>query len=469
MATSVHTLPLLRHTHIAHEPGPGRIPVDHQVRGERVKYWRELQGTKLARWDTFPLFPVVLCADGSPWAPACMWLFSRARAKPRAFSTLKALAQDLAAYKGFLDDMALEWDDFSAVDKYLRPTYLYRSHLQDLIDSKKIAKTTASRRMSSAICLYKFLLEEESRFDFRPANPPWVDKVFGLEIRNLQGFRQTLEIQSTDLAIRTDPTEQPLDRRISDDGALMPLTDQEQELLVKALRGLGNREFELMHYVALFTGARKQTVLTLRWGLFAPKPSLIKQWPLHIPCGPGTGIDTKRGVNRSLVFQRELYELLHVYAHSPRAQLRRQRSALKQSPQNYLFITSQGGPYYESKDDINARRDSSEPLPRGATKGNVLDTFIQKRVVPLVRQTLPKFDYHFHDLRATFGMNWVDDNNQPDSSMSHHKRLETLRHLLWHQKKSTTEHYLSYRRRLEQIEAAEAGWNRRLVELIQGA
>ncbi len=469
MAASIHTLPLLRNTRIADEPGPGRLPVDHQVRGERVKYWRELQGTKLARWETFPLFPVVLCADGSPWAPACMWLLSRARANPRAVSTRTSLAQALRDYRAFLDEYGLGWDDFSAVDKYLRPTYLYRDHLQDLIHSRQIAKSTASRRMSGVIGLYRFLLDEASRFDFRPANPPWVDRQFWLEIRSTEGFKQVLEIQSTDLAIKTDPTEHPLDRRINDDGWLMPLKEEEQRLLLQALRTLGNREFELMHYVALFTGARKQTVLTLRWGLFAAKPSLIKKWPLHIPCGPGTGIDTKRDVNRSLVFQRELYELLHVYATSPRAQLRRERSALKQAPQNYLFITSQGGPYYESKDDINARRESSEPKARGATKGNVLDTFIQKRVVPLVRQTLPKFDYHFHDLRATFGMNWVNESNQPSPGMSPHRRLETLRQLLWHRQVSTTEHYISYRKRLQQLDAAEAGWNRRLIEMIQGA
>ncbi len=81
-APTVHTLPLFRNTQVADGPGPGCIPVDHQVDGIRVKYWRELRASKTIKWDTFPRFPLVLNTDGSPWAPGCMWLLDCARAKP---------------------------------------------------------------------------------------------------------------------------------------------------------------------------------------------------------------------------------------------------------------------------------------------------------------------------------------------------------------------------------------------------
>lgn len=74
---SVHTLPLFRNTQVADGPGPGRIPVDHQVKGERIKYWRELRASKTIKWETYPQFPLVLNADGSPWEPACLWLLDR--------------------------------------------------------------------------------------------------------------------------------------------------------------------------------------------------------------------------------------------------------------------------------------------------------------------------------------------------------------------------------------------------------
>lgn len=92
---SVYTLPLFRNTQVADGPAPGRIPVDHQVRGERIKYWRELRASKTIKWETYPQFPLVLNADGSPWEPACLWLLDRARAKPYKVSSLNPVAQGL--------------------------------------------------------------------------------------------------------------------------------------------------------------------------------------------------------------------------------------------------------------------------------------------------------------------------------------------------------------------------------------
>lgn len=102
---SIYTLPIFRNTQVAEEPGSRRIPVDHMVKGERVKYWRELRASKLIKWETFPKFPLVLNADGSPWAPACLWLVDRARANPLKASSLNPLAQGLRAYKRFLDEV----------------------------------------------------------------------------------------------------------------------------------------------------------------------------------------------------------------------------------------------------------------------------------------------------------------------------------------------------------------------------
>lgn len=164
---SVYTLPLFRNTQVADEPGPGRTPVDHQVRGKRVKYWRELRASKIIKWETFPHFPLILNADGSPWAPACMWLLDRARAKPNKVSSLNPVAQGLRAYKKFLDEYELEWDDFSSVDKYLRPTYVYKTHLDTLRDSGEIKPSTARGRMQTVVSFYRFLSQNERN---RPTN-----------------------------------------------------------------------------------------------------------------------------------------------------------------------------------------------------------------------------------------------------------------------------------------------------------
>lgn len=469
-APSVWTLPIFRNTQVADEPGPGRIPVDHQVQGNRVKYWRELRASKTTKWDTFPHFPLVLNADGSPWAPACMWLLDRARARPLQVSSLNPIAQGLRAYKVFLDEYELQWDDFSSVDKYLRPTYVYKKYLQDLINSGAIKHSTASGRMHVVVGIYRFLMEN-ARMGFGPLNAPWVDRTVGLEYRDSQGFKQVKEITTVDVSIRVPKRDYAWDRRIDDGGKLLPLSRREQRVLVRALKTLGNREYELMHYVALLTGARIQTVLTLRFRDFLTPPSKVNQWPFKLQCGPGTGIDTKGDVpNVYLTVQRELYEWLHTYAISDRAKSRREKSQLKQDPLNYLFLSGQGGSYYESKDDRNALRESDEPLKRSSATGQNLRSFITDYVIPEIRKTIPDFHYQFHDLRATFGMNWVDAvMKDEDTRQRYIWARDQLRKLMWHTRPTTTDGYIQYREHLQHLERAEAGWNRDLLKIIRSA
>lgn len=466
----VFTLPVYHHTRVVDEPGPGRMPVDHRVNGQRVKYWREQQKSKTHRCEAFPKFPLVLNADGAPWGPACMWLLDRARTKPLNLSSLNPVAQGLRAYKRFLDDYGLEWDDFSAVDKYLRPTYLYRTHLQDLINSGAIRHSTGSGRMRAVVGFYRFLMDG-NRFGFHAQNSPWVDQTIGLRYRDSNGFNQIKEITTVDISIKIPKRDYAWDRRIVDGGELQPLSKQEQTVLVKALKKLGNREYELMHYTALLTGARIQTILTLRWGAFATPPSQINQWPVKLQCGPGTGIDTKgNAANVHLAVQRDLYEWLHTYAISDRAKRRREKSTLAQEPINYLFLSSQGGPHYESKDDRNTLPNTGNAVKRSSATGQNLRSFIANYVIPEIRKTTPNFRYQFHDLRATFGVNWVDAvTKDGDTRERFTWARDQLRKLMWHKQATTTDRYIEYRRHMDQLEQAEDGWNGHLVDLILSA
>ena len=469
-AVSIWTLPIFRNTEVADGPGPSRIPVDHMVSGKRVKYWRQLRSSKPTKWETFPRFPLVLDADGTPWAPACLWLLDRARANPLKSSSLNPIAQGLRAYKEFLNTLGLQWDDFSAVDKYLRPTYLYKVHLQELINNGTIAHSTASGRMHAVVGLYRFLMEEP-RMGFCPLYAPWIERTVGLHYRDSQGFSQVKGIATTNLSIKVPKRDYAWDTRIKDGGMLLPMSAHEQRILIQTLRKLGNREYELMHYVALLTGARLQTVLTLRYRDFLTLPSKVNQWPLKLQCGPGTGIDTKGDVpDVYLAVQRELYEWLHTYAISKRAHARRAKSKLKQDPLNYLFLTGRGSPYYESKDDINALRQSDEPLKRSSVTGQNLRSFITDYVIPEIQRTLPSFSYQFHDLRATFGINWVDAVMKDEDTRERYLwARDQLRKLMWHKQPNITDRYIGYRQHMQHLEKAEANWNKNLLELIRSA
>jgi hypothetical protein len=466
-SASLNTLPILRLTRASQHPGPGFLPVDLQIAGRQLKYWRDPQAEVTERQKSFAKFPLVLNKDGTPWEPACLWLLDRARAHPSKIGSLPSVAQGLRDYKLFLDELGLDWDDFSAVDKYNRPTYLYRTRLQAMINAGSLTKSTAGRRMSTVVGFYRFLMNEE-RMRFEPANKPWVDRQFWLEYRDSRGLKQVTSIDTTDVSIHVPKQDYTWDGTIADGGRLRPLPFGEQKHLIATLKKLGNPEYELMHYVALLSGAREQTVLTLRWGYFELPPNKVK-FPYKLRCGPGTFIDTKRDVtNVYLVVPPLLYKLLHVYANSDRASGRRHKSKLGEEEMNYLFLTNQGSPYYESKDDRNAVASSDGPLKKSSPIGQNLREFVAERVIPEVRKTLPRFSYRFHDLRATFGMNWVDHAIGDDHTKKNYLwARDQLRKLLWHKDPKTTDGYLEYRQNILQLEGAQAGWARELERLIQ--
>jgi hypothetical protein len=472
---SVRLLPELRLTKASPTATEGGIPVDHQHHGQRIKYWRDPVKPSATQWTTFRSSPLVLDADGAPWAPACLWLIDRAQAKPLSITSLHSLAQDLAAYKRFLDDAALDWDDFSSVEKYARPTYLYRNHLQELINAAELKKSTAARRMNCVIQFYRFLMRH-SRMNFSPANDPWVETELGIAYRDSKGFRQVASVTTTDVSIKNTRHEDAWDETISDGGKLRPLPVDEQKAVVAALKALGNIEYELMHYVALLTGAREGTALTLRLRDFERPPEQIRRWSHKIRCGPGTGIDTKRdATDVYLSIPKALYARLHAYAVSERALARRAKTARGDDPGNYLFLTQHGQPYYESKQDHNASRTATQAMRRSPISGEALRKFISEKVIPEVRKTHPRFHYRFHDLRATFGMNFVDyqmhqaSQAGEDFSKRYPFAREQLRKLMWHRQATTTDKYLEYRHHMHHLQLAQSGWSQHLTDLIEGS
>lgn len=463
----VHVLPILRLTKVSNVPNAGFLPVDYQINGIRVRYWREFKSNKTSHRKWFPKFPIVLNADGSPWAPAVLWLMDGAQSNPTKLSSLLPIAQDMGEYKRFLDDFGLEWSDFLSIEKLMRPTYLYMTHLEELVSSGQIKPSTAKRRMSTVIRFYRFA-QDDHRLRFKPANEPWVEKTIGHRYRDIKGFNRVREVITTNLRIRAPSGEDALSDEIHDGGKLRPLSVDEQNALVCALRTLGNTEFSLMHYLGLLTGAREMTVMTLRLRDFLPAPAAIPSWPYKVRCGPGTGIDTKFDkTDVYLNIPQALYRMLHVYCVSDRAKRRRAKSRLTDSPLNYLFLTRQGNPYYEGKDDLNAV--DAATLRRTSAQGQSLREFIKKRVIPEVRKTLPKFQYKFHDTRATFGMNWVDHvmGNEKAGKEKYHWAMDQLRKLMWHKSITTTQKYLEYRSHRQQLDSALRGWASHLLEMIE--
>ncbi len=387
--------------------------------------------------STFPLFPVVRLADGAPWAEANIWLIDMLESKfsPNML-TFASIADDLVAFRRYLDDEGIDWLTFPA-NKRQRPTYRYSASIRLAVQAGELSAGVAKRRMGAVVRFYRWLITEAG---FRPANAPWVESDRFIEVKDQKGFSGVIEVKTTDLSIRCRRAEDPWDDRIQDGGRLRPLSSSEQSVLLESLAALGNIEMTLIHLFALLTGARIQTVLTVRAKHVMRKPGEFHGDDIRLACGPGTGIDTKGGVKGVLHLPRSFYERLYVYVHSDRALKRRQLADGGDDHDQPLFLSHRGAPLYE--DRASRGPVSTGPQVRRHVKtGQAVRQFIKDELLPMMRAQLGNlwYEFSFHDLRATFGLNMVDAMTANETRYT--RALDQLRQLMWHTRLSTTEGY----------------------------
>jgi hypothetical protein len=414
----------------------------------------------------FNLFPVVLDKNNVPWDVATLYVLSRLETAilPR-MGTYSGIADDLASYLLFLDDVGINFAAFPE-HKLYRPTYKYHGNLRVRIQAGEVAVTTARRRMSAVIAFYRWL---DSEGLVKLANRPWNESDKYFNFKDSRGFGVSKRVVTTDLAINVPKQNDPFAETIGDGGQLRPLHVHEQLWLIDALRELGNTEMTLIHLVALLTGARIQTVLTLRLRhvrLQAVHGSL--DYGLRI--GPGTGVDTKGDKLMSLFIPAWLYEKLRTYSYSDRARRRRGKAVSGDNEDQYLFLSKQGVPYYQSKSDSLAFN------PRNALRhskaGQGVRQFISERIIPAIRTKHDAhFHYRFHDLRASFGMNLTDSQIAlvESKKITLHEAREYVKTRMGHTSSATTDIYLNYRKKLNHARFAIADFERHLQTLLDSA
>jgi len=394
----------------------------------------------------FNLYPVVLDKHGAPWAEANIYLLSRIESSTSpSMSTYASIADSLAAFRRFLDETEIDWTEFPS-HKLKRPTYRYHSYLKLEIASGQLKASTAKRRMSAVISFYSWLKHEGTLI---PAHLPWKESDRYIQLTDMHGFKFSKHVTSTDVSIKTNRSQDPYDKRIDDGGKLKPLTTQEQEWLIDALISLGNTEMLLIHLLGLLTGARIQTILTMKIKHISAEFNKTGD-EIRIPAGPGTGIDTKN--NKKIVIHIPIwfYQKLKIYIKSDRAKIRRDRSPISDIENQYLFLSVRGAPLYQSKSDSN--KFSKSNTIRHAKMGQGVRQFITDRVIPLIRtkNNDPHFHYQFHDIRASYGMNLTDHQLERVNigEISLHQAREFVKSRMSHESSATTDRYLQYRSNL---------------------
>ena len=395
-------------------------------------------------------YPVVLDPDGSPWQEANRYLLSRlADISPISHRTLESIAGDLAHFRQWQLDDDIDFLNVPGRPR-ARPTYRYCAFLHDLVGFRTIKASTAKRRMSTVQNFYRWLEHDGVRFP----HPLWVESDTRLSFKDAKGLQHQKQVKSTDLtrSFRISRQSHDFSEYLEDGGKLRPLPKDEQIALVEALKRIGNTEMTLAFLLALTTGARLQTVFTLRSKHVAspPRNGTVSK---RIKVGHGTLVNTKYGKQMTLLVPVWLYTRLQIYSQSPR---RLQRVAKSQHTypevdEQYLFLTRAGQPYYMATSDPFAF------LYRSPPRGNAVTQFIHQQLMPNLNQHGHDFTFRFHDLRASFGMNLVESlfDQHSERHATDEQRPEFFQALMYvrermgHSQLSTTEGYLNYRKKFK--------------------
>lgn len=408
---------------------------------------------------------MVLNPDGSPWPDACLYLLSRMEDNydSRHVIASSNTASDLTAFRTFIFDNGNEIDYLHFPrNKLQRPTYRYRGHLKNLIRTGELAKSTAQRLMQTVIGFYRWLTRERG---FSPDHSMWNESDRYINFNDSVGFSVTKTVKTTDVSIKGKKAPQPYEKYIMDGGKLKPLQMEEQITLVKSLFTLGNMEMILIHLLGIYTGARIQTVLTLKVRHFRLElPDGLKE--VRLGCGPNTGIDTKNDKELTLFIPRWLHDQINIYTYSDNAQKRRVKSNKGDSEDAYLFLSNRGAPYYEDSIDRNTFNPKQTTITRPSA--GAIRTFIADHLLPLMKITHGVgFTFHFHDLRATFGMNLSDSFNFSieNGEITLTQARNKIKELMAHDSFRTTDKYLQYRERIKIIKLTQEGYQNHLKSL----
>ena len=442
---------------------PAQIAFDQQ-NNQRVAHFSRLKYTDLSL-QLSPIedgvirnFPVLIRGDGTPWDLGNLYLMGKftemAKLAPPVIATLISTAKHLVMYLRWIEHLRAEGNDIHELyfprEEEKRVTWAYYRYLKRLLrqkDEQPISLSVARARMQAVIGFYRGLLKWDLIKESAIENVAYKSTIIGIPIVNSVGIRIMKTVETTNFKI-PKPERQRLGV-IKDGGTLRPLTEDEQLVILEQLRVSGNRTFQMMCLLTLYTGARIQTVCTLRVkDIYNLLKKRSKNGEVLLPIGQGTGVDTKNQKRYRLHIPIELVGMLYDYLKSEEYQQRRSLSFYGDSDENYVFLTSNGSPYYTSTSEIIDRQEgkfskrisAKDRVSFTLQEGNAVRNYLS-RLIRDIRLKHPDFNlFRFHDLRATFGMNFVRD---ADASGAKDIR-EELKQRMGHSSFNTTQSYLNF-------------------------
>jgi integrase len=350
------------------------------------------------------LFPFTFEQDGSPWEDANHFLFESARNNESGFRTdtmLNEKASMLLDYKIFCEERNIDLMKFIG-RKPKRPTYIYFFDLLRKVNDGELARASLNKKTKVIYDFYEFLSSKpNSIIDLRKVDT--VESVTRFFQNSYgQSYSKKIEKRGQSLAVSSSASPVPIGFIRESGEDLRPLLKSELEELLSLLN---TKEFSvderLMHFIALQTGARKQTILTMRMKHLnlLNEEYLLNDRTYKVHAGPGTGIDTKYDKPQVLYIPEQLAKQLLIYSKCRKAKQRREKFIAKNGSilcddDMYLFLSPQGEPHYMAKSDPRYKITKSKPKGR--------NTYYMKLKWKKFSDVNYPNDFTFHWLRATY-------------------------------------------------------------------
>lgn len=386
-----------------------------------------------------------------------MYLLSESKDKVRngKESTIQKHSESIEEFFKFCSQKKIDWKVIPR-NKRNKPGFLYSKHLKILVENGQLAPSTAKRKMSAVIQFHRYC-EEEYGTDFF-VNPPYTNKL--AIFTDQKGIKRLALTQDEQIRYAKENSIED-ELYIEDGGRLKPLTADEQYVLHEVLNSeklKSNIEMRYIFMTALLSGARLQSVLTMS----------VKDINMHIDLPEGVSdvnhiVKAGRGKDRitdskndkpiNIYIAYSWIEKLKLYVESKRYAIRRERyfknvgienPTVIQMEEAYLFLTNRGTPYYDRKSDLKKfNPNNTRTKPR---EGGGVHDFLSKYILPMMLEKLgADYRFHFHDLRATFGVNLRDAlREEYGEAMSDHEIEKQIQSRLSHNDITTTRKYVKY-------------------------
>lgn len=419
---------------------------------DKAVEWSSDYGTQLA--DSIPYlvmpllaqsdlirFHVILAPNGSIWKEGSLYLLECAL-NGAQHATIAGMAGDLCSFANALSHAGKDMWDFSG-PKANRPTYFVKSVFKKRVMKNPGCAESENRKINRMINFYKHYTAR----GFIPEQEMWKTKKIRIKFEDKYGFSQQKELETTDLTFKTvkENYNFPSGKFVVDGAKLYPVGKENQEALIDALAASGNQEMLLANIVALTGGPRMQTIFTMRHSCIK-KDAEDRLTLQGFDAGGDAVADTKHNKKERINLPEWVHLLIADYLESDRYKSRAAKSIIGTTEDQYVFLTETGRPYYVGKKD--------QAIFGSTESGSAIRKFQKETLEKILKKSGNFFKYRFHDLRATFGMNLLEELKK--NRVSELAALDTLKNRLNHASVEMSKRYANFKPTKEQRAAAQS-------------